>query len=69
MDDDITMQEVIEGLNITRVTGGQPAGNDGRGLIHASLSPQGGNGRVEYRLTLPGHGHVRQVRPSAWREP
>jgi len=47
MDYDITMQEVIEGLNITRVTGGQPSGNDGRGLIHASLSPHGGDGRVE----------------------
>ena len=35
MDHDITMQEVIEGLDITGVAGGQPAGNDGRGLLHA----------------------------------
>jgi hypothetical protein len=30
MDHDINMQEVIERLDITRVTGGQPPGNDGR---------------------------------------
>ncbi len=39
MDDDITMQQVIEGLNITRITGGQPAGKDGRVPMHASPSP------------------------------
>src|SRR6478752_5154701 len=44
MDDDITMQQVIEGPNITRIPGGQPAGNDGRVPIHASLSPQSGDG-------------------------
>ena len=55
MDYDITMQEFIKGLKITRVTGGQPAGNDGQGLIHASLSPHSGDRRVEYRLILPAH--------------
>jgi len=55
MDNDITMQEVVECLNITRVTGSQPAGNDGRGLIHASLSPHSGDRRVEHRLILPAH--------------
>jgi hypothetical protein len=34
MDHDITTQEVVEGLDITGVTGGQPAGNDRLGLLH-----------------------------------
>jgi hypothetical protein len=34
MDDDITMQKVIERLDIAGVTGGQPAGNHGLGLLH-----------------------------------
>jgi hypothetical protein len=34
MDHDITMQKVIECLDIAGVTGGQPAGNDRLGLLH-----------------------------------
>ena len=55
MDYDIKVQKVIEGSDITCVTGGQPAGNDGRGLIHASLSTDSGDGHMEDRLTLPAH--------------
>jgi hypothetical protein len=49
MDDHIAMQQVIEGRNITRIPGGQPAGNDGRVPIHASLSPKAVTGRMADR--------------------
>jgi len=38
MDHDVITQEVVECVDITSVTGVQPAGNDGRRLLHASLS-------------------------------
>lgn len=37
MHHDVGVQEVIEGFDITRVTSSEPAGNDGRGLLHPRI--------------------------------
>lgn len=37
MDYDVTMEEVVKGVDVTFVAGSQPAGNEGRSLLHASI--------------------------------
>ncbi len=61
MNADIAMQKVIEGLNITRVTGGQPADNHAHGLIHAQVSSHKGDRSGENRAIPVAHRQVGQI--------
>ena len=40
MDDDVAVQEIVEGVEVPCVTGGQSAHDHGGGLFHPSFSPR-----------------------------
>jgi hypothetical protein len=58
MDDDIAMEEVVESLDVTFVAGSQPADDQGRSLLHASIVSRSG-AIVELRRASVGSRTVR----------